>query len=244
MGQVQVKFKVRIREKSGTESVALAEDKFTMKWNEQRIYMMNYERRVNELFSGKDTSFSKSEILLGIQNEEEISSVKSQNGRYIAFSVNGNLWCYDEKENRLSCVFSFMSQEDDGARSDFDQHGIKILTLSDDGTLDFLVYGYMNRGKYEGRTGVVFYRFGWESDTVQELFFIPENESFEKIEADIERLSYVSPNEMIYLMLGGSVYGIDLKSGESLVVARGLYEGSFAVTAVGSRFAWQVGCRL
>ena len=64
------------------------------------------------------------------------------------------------------------------------------------------MYGYMNRGKYEGRTGVVFYRFGWESDTVQDLFFIPENESFEKIEADIERLSYVSPNEMIYLMLG------------------------------------------
>ena len=241
MGQVQVKYKVRIREKSGTESVALAEDNFTMKWNEQRIYMMNYERRVNELFSGEDTSFSKTQILLGIQNEEEISSVKSQNGRYIAFSVNGNLWCYDEKENRLSCVFSFMSQEDDGARSDFDQHGIKILTLSDDGTLDFLVYGYMNRGKYEGRTGVVFYRFGWESDTVQELFFIPENESFEKIEADIERLSYVSPNEMIYLMLGGSVYGIDLKSGESLVVARGLSEGSFAVSADGSRFAWQEG---
>ena len=45
MGQVQVKYKVRIREKSGTESVALAEDNFTMKWNEQRIYMMNYERR-------------------------------------------------------------------------------------------------------------------------------------------------------------------------------------------------------
>ena len=85
--------------------MALAEDNFTMKWNEQRIYMMNYERRVNELFSGEDTSFSKTQILLGIQNEEEISSVKSQNGRYIAFSVNGNLWCYDEKENSSRALY-------------------------------------------------------------------------------------------------------------------------------------------
>ena len=44
MGQVQVKYKVRVREKSGAESLVLAEDNFTMKWNEQRIYMMNYER--------------------------------------------------------------------------------------------------------------------------------------------------------------------------------------------------------
>ncbi len=241
MGQVQVNYKVRIREEDGTESLVRAEDNFTMKWNEQRIYMMNYERRANEIFSGEDPSFSKSQILLGIQDGEQLSSMKSQQGSYIAFTVNGNLWCYDKKENKLSCVFSFLSEEDDGVRSSFNQHGIKILNISDSGSLDFLVYGYMNRGKYEGCTGVVFYRFDWESNTVQERFFIPENESFEKIRADVQRLSYVSPNEMIYLMLGGSVYGIDLKSNESLVVAQGLSEGSFAVSGDGSRFAWQEG---
>ena len=120
-----------------------------------------------------------------------------------------------------------------------DQHEIKILSAADNGDIDFLVYGYMNRGKYEGRTGVVLYHFDREGDTVEERFFIPENQSFEKIQADIRRLSYVSPNGMIYLMLGGSVYGIDLNSNEALAVARGLSEGGFAVSSDGSRFAWQ-----
>ena len=44
---------------------------------------------------------------------------------------------------------------------------------------------------------------------------------------------------MIYLMLKGNVYGVDLKSNESLVVAQGLMEGTFAVSSDGSRFAWQ-----
>ena len=85
-------------------------------------------------------------------------------------------------------------------------------------------------------------KFPWFALTFQtmpERFFIPENQSFEKIQADIRRLSYVSPNGMIYLMLGGSVYGIDLNSNEALAVARGLTEGGFAVSSDGSRFAWQ-----
>ena len=241
MGQVQVKYKVRVREKSGAESLVQAEDNFTMKWNEQRIYMMNYERCAEELFTGDPADFSRSQILLGIQREDAVTAVKSPEGRFTAFTVNGNLWCYDndKRENRLSCIFSFMSQEDDGIRSGIDQHEIKILSAADNGDIDFLVYGYMNRGKYEGRTGVVLYHFDREGDTVEERFFIPENQSFEKIQADIRRLSYVSPNGMIYLMLGGSVYGIDLNSNEALAVARGLSEGGFAVSSDGSRFAWQ-----
>ena len=241
MGHVQVSYRVKIRETDGSEYFAQAEDNFTMKWNEKRIYMMNYERRVNEIFSGEANSFSGSKILFGIQDGEGVSSLKSENGRYTAFTVNGNLWCYDREENWLSCVFSFFSQEDDGTRSGFDRHGIKILTLSDSGNLDFLVYGYMNRGKYEGQTGIALYSFDWQTDTVQEKFFISENQSFERIEEDIRRLSYVSPNGMIYLMAGSVVYGVDLKSNESLVVAQGLSEGSFAVSEDGSRFAWQEG---
>ena len=49
---------------------------------------------------------------------------------------------------------------------------------------------------------------------------------------------------MMYLMLEGSVYGIDLKSNEFLVVAQGLTKGSFAVSGDGSRIAWQDGASL
>ena len=41
------------------------------------------------------------------------------------------------------------------------------------------------------------------------------------VKADIDKLSYLSENDMMYIMLQGTVYGIDLKSNESLVVAQG-----------------------
>ena len=69
-------------------------------------------------------------------------------------------------------------------------------------------------------------------------------ESFEKVREDVNNLSYLSQNSMMYLMLEGSVYGIDLKSNESLVVAQGLTKGSFAVSGDGSRIAWQDGASL
>ena len=102
----------------------------------------------------------------------------------------------------------------------------------------------MNRGKYEGRMGVIYYTYDGEKDTVNEKFYLPATEPFERIKEDIENLSYLSANNMIYLMLEGSVYGIDLKSNESLVVAQGLTQGSYAVSGDGSRIAWQDGVNL
>lgn len=60
-----------------------------------------------------------------------------------------------------------------------------------------------------------------------------------KIKKDVEQLAYVSPGEMVYLMLNGNVFGIDLSSNESISVAQGLTEGTFAVSHDGSRMAWQ-----
>ena len=97
----------------------------------------------------------------------------------------------------------------------------------------------MNRGPYEGQTGVIFYRYDAGSNTVQEKFFIPVVQEFEKLKKDVEQLAYVSPGEMVYLMLNGNVFGIDLSSNESISVAQGLTEGTFAVSHDGSRMAWQ-----
>lgn len=241
MGQLQIRYRVRINEDNGISTIVDTEDNYVMRWNEQRIYLMNYERYANEIFTGSSQKFSGKRILLGISNTENISSVKDQDSRYIAFTVNGNLWSYDQKDRKLLCIFSFSSEKDDGVRSGYDRHGIKILSVDGEGSVNFLVYGYMNRGKYEGQMGVVCYSYDKVSDTVKEKFFIPVIESYDKLKSDIDRLSYLSSNDMLYLMLQNGVYGIDLKSNESLVVAQRLEEGTFAVSSDGSRFAWQEG---
>lgn len=241
MGHIQTKYQVRIPQSDGTELLVNAEDNFTMKWNEQRIYLMNYERNAEELFKGEDYNFSGKRIILGISSDEKVRTMKSPNSRYLAFKNSGNLWSYDQNEKKAVCIFSFYSKTDDGVRSGYDNHDVKLLSVGDNGNVGFLVYGYMNRGSYEGRTGVVFYTYDSQKNTVQERFFIPAAQSCEQMEADIDSLAYLSANQMVYLMLGGNVYGIDLNSNESLTVARGLTEGSYAVSENGSRFAWQEG---
>lgn len=241
MGQVQVKYQTAINQEDGARILVNAEDNFTMKWNEQRIYMMNYDRYAQELFTGADHSYSGKRIILGINEDDHVRTMKSPNSQYLTFKTNGNLWSYDQKEKKAVCIFSFNSQKDDGVRSGYDRHDVKILSSGDDGNVDFLVYGYMNRGSYEGRMGVVLYTYDRAGNRVRERFFLPASQSYEKLEEDINRLSYLSPSQMIYLMIEGNVYGIDLNSSESMVVTQGLSEGSYAVSEDGSRFAWQDG---
>lgn len=241
MGRIQVLYKVLLTQEDGEQILVDTEDNFSMKWNEKRIYMMNYERNANERFTGSEKSYSGKRILLGISGDNRVHTIKSSDSRYMAFQVNGDLWCYDQKDKEMIRVFTFDSSRDDGVRSNYKKHDVKIMSVGEEGNVDFLVYGYMNRGPYEGRMGVVYYRYIAEENTVKEQFFIPAVESFERIREDVNRLSYLAPNNMMYLMLGGNAYGIELTSNEFIVMAQGLTEGTFAVSSDGSRFAWQEG---
>ena len=52
MGQVQVEYNVWVTDSTGNRSLVRTEDNFTMKWNDKRIYLMNYNRYANEMFNG------------------------------------------------------------------------------------------------------------------------------------------------------------------------------------------------
>ena len=87
MGQIQIRYQVAVNEEDGTRSIVDAEDNFTMKWNEQRIYLMNYERNANEVFDGGHQSFSGKKILLGITNDNKVRTMKSPKSKYVAFKT-------------------------------------------------------------------------------------------------------------------------------------------------------------
>lgn len=244
MGQVTVDYQVRLTDSEGVSSILDVEDNYTMRWNEQRIYMMDYERTACQRFSPNSKSFSGKRILLGITDDDRVRTKKSPNSRFIVFKTGQELWSYDQTEKEIVKVFSFESEKDDGVRSRYDSHDLQILSADDNGNVTFLVYGYMNRGAHEGNMGVALYVFNQEKDTIQERFFIPATRPFEMIKEDVEKLSYLSANGMMYLLLDGTVYGIDLRSNESMVVAQGLTDGSYGVSEDGSRLAWQEGSDL
>lgn len=75
---------------------------------------------------------------------------KNDEENIVGFVQNGELWCYDVAQNKLSLVFGFREGSD--LRGSYDEHAIRILKVDESGSMDFLVYGYMNRGTHEGET--------------------------------------------------------------------------------------------
>ncbi|ADL06503.1 hypothetical protein [Lacrimispora saccharolytica] len=215
------------------------EDSFTMKWDSRRIYLMDFERDTNQIFSGQKGLFSGKRIMLGISNQDEIRTAKSPSGDFLAYAVNRDLWTYDQSREHAVKVFSFRSGEDDGLRSGYDQHDIKILSVKDNGDVDFLVYGYMNRGIHEGGLGVAMYQYSSQDNATTERFFTPVTRSFDMLKEDIGQLAHVGSNGMLYLMADRAVYGIDLNSNEYMVLADSLVVGGYAVSSSERRFAWQ-----
>ena len=123
----------------------------------------------------------------------------------------------------------------------FNSHSVRILSVSEEGSIDFLVYGYMRRGNHEGTTGVAFYRYESADNALTERLYLPVDEDYGSLRQDIGRLSYLSDNHTLYLYLDHAVYGVDLPGKEYVVVADGLTEENFAVSADGARIAWQEG---
>ena len=240
MAQIELKYLAARQTEDGGEELYEVRDDFTLKWNEQRIYMMDFDRRVNQIFTGERDLFSGKRIILGVTNDDQVSAAKSPGGAVTAFVSNGDLWLYDQGEKEAIGVFSFRSAEN-ALRFEHDCHGLKILEVSNEGDVDFLVYGYMNRGLHEGQMGIGLYHYSRNSDALEELFFAPAICSFEELKEDLERLCYYSDGGMLYLMRDHAVYGIDLNSREYVILADALEEGSFAVSQNGRRLAWQNG---
>lgn len=222
------------------------EDNFTMRMGEQRIYMMDFERRTNQVFMGTPDLFGGSRIMLGVTNDSQVQSVSSENEKVHAFVSNGDLWSYDEAnaEDGAVRVFSFRSSSEEGKGPSFREHSVKALDVSDEGDVDFLVYGYMNRGRHEGCAGVALYRYDAGEDALEERFFIPTADGYEKLKLDVEELSYLSASGILYLKVNSGIYAVDLSSNESMVVAEGLPEGGYAISQNGQRLAWQEGTQL
>ena len=224
MSEIQISYETKMTDENGEEKRFLNEDNFVLRYDPSRIYIMNFDRRTHEIYEGNEGSYANKKLTLGIGNAEDIKVSKSENGQYIAFKSNKELWLLDqEKDAKVINIFSYRSKIDD-VRSNYGQHDLKILNVDDNGNVDFLIYGYINRGRHEGKCGVVYYTYDKGSETVIENFFIAMPETFEKIKEDMEKLSYLSNEKMLYIYYEGNVYGIDTSSFEVITIVSGLEE--------------------
>lgn len=208
---------------------------YRVRYTDQRMYLLNYDRKVDRIFDPGLDIFSDGAVELGILNTT-VEYRKNEEENIVGFVQNGQLWSYDAAQNKLSLVFGF--REGDDLRGSYDEHAIQILNVSESGSMDFLVYGYMNRGLHEGETGVALYTYDALANSVEERIFIESNRSFAALQAELGDLAYVNTDQQFYLYLDGNILRIDLNTREYEYIVTGIEKESCMVSSDGRCVAW------
>lgn len=222
---------------TGASEYYNVEEQYRVRYTAQRMYLLNFERTVNEIFRGETADLSDDYIQLGIRSEE-VEWKASDTGNSVAFVQEGELWSYNQSENSLVKVFGFRGYEGIDERENYNAHDIKIINVDEAGSITYIVYGYMNRGIHEGKAGVGVYRYDSLANTNEEVLFIVTDQSYEIVKAELGELMYVNEGGILFVMLGGSVYNINLSTMEIEAVITDLDEGEYAISESNRLFAW------
>lgn len=182
----------------------------------EKIFLLDYERTADYIFQYEGDVYQSNKINLGLQNGD-VPVVESDDGNMAAFVVNSTLYYYDDVENQINRVYGFFDEDNHDQRSTYFEHDIKVLQVDEAGSMYFLLYGYMNRGNYEGKTGVVLYSYDGQQKLVEEIAFWESAESAAYVMQEVEQLSYFSSREKFYCCMDGNVISFDLKEGTTKV---------------------------
>lgn len=217
------------------------EEYYRLRYTTTRMYVLNFERRMNQYFRGENSFVTDGQsIQLGIRNKE-IEYDISETGDVIAFVQEGELWCLNRVGGKLVRVFSFLEAEGMNPRETFRQHDIRIVRVDEAGSIHFVVYGYMNRGIHEGQVGTGVYHYDGIVHTVEEEVFIPSNDSYEILKAQMGQLLYANEQGNLYLLMDSNVYCVNLETLNVNRLVENLTNSSYVVSASNRYFAWVEG---
>lgn len=215
------------------------EEYYRVRYTSERMYLLDYERTMTQI---PDTTrmYANDKILLGI-TDENVDMMESADGNTVVFSDMGQLLSYNAATNGLTVIFSFYDKDNADRRTLYDNHGIKILDVDEGGNVKFAVYGYMNRGRHEGETGIQIISYDNSLNTIEEEIYIPYSKSYAVLKDEMEQLLYRNRQQHVYFFLENGVYDVDLenRSAEQLVSIR--QDDSLQVSENHEIIVWQEG---
>lgn len=213
---------------------------FRIRYTDSRIYLLNYQRTMEAEFDINLISLKKSELKLGISNDRNMKTVTSPDKSRLAFVRERALWYYNLTENQAVEVFSFLdSAQPDYVREGYDQHGIQILSMAYNGDMDFLVYGYMNRGDYEGRSGILLYKFYASEKRIEEQVYIPLEIPYQILKEDIQDFNYVNQKGVFFFSVGHTIYSYNIAAERLTTLATDIGSDNSIMLRDDKYMAWQ-----
>ena len=212
---------------------------YRMKYQDTRIYLLDFRRSANQVFDGTLPVCSDDGIILGVR-DKNVEYMMNDAATVIAFVQEGDLWSYSPGNEKINQIFSFRKAEDGDFRDSRTRHDIKIVRVTDEGDIDFVLYGYMNRGSHEGYEGIGVYHYNHDKNVAEERAFIPVSESFEFLKKDLEKLSYVNEKNELFLILAKNLYKINIEDNSSEILEKGIKNANFVSSDNNDHAAWLV----
>lgn len=236
---VQLHYQVKCAGDNNKEEIYQVKEFFKVAYGTKRVYLLEYDRTMEEEFNTANVVLSSKGIILGIA-QENLPHKINQEGTIIAFVQANELWSYNKESDAFSLVFSFAESEKADERNLTDNHSIQILSMEDNGNMTFSVCGYMNRGVHEGESGLVIYYYNMSQNAVKEEAFIPSRESHAVIEKDLNDLAYYSEEQnVLYAMVDGTLLKVNSRKNEQTVLIEGLEKGEYVSSLDGHLLAYQ-----
>ncbi len=215
------------------------EEKFRVTVTDSSRHLLNYERTMEAVFDESLASRSQNQFKLGITNETGLELLTNSDASQLTFVRNKELWHYNMAENTLSKVFSYRKENEAENGLSNDQYDVRVLKLYENGDISFMVYGHMGRGEYEGKTGILLYRYFRGENRIEEQLYLPVAESYQKIKEELGEFSYMNDLDEFFFMVYRTMYSYNLITKQLSVISDNAAEDSVAFFHESGYVAWQ-----
>ncbi len=239
IGCYQLQYKVKAKNDYDVVQYYNITEFFRVNWADNRKYLLNFDREMNQIFEPSGQTITQTRINTGIDSDLDLEYMASDSTSYIAFVKERNLFCFDEKNNEITSIYTFADKEKDGVREEYDQHRIRVINVSDEGDVDFLVFGYMNRGEHEGTTGLMICRYHHDTNKIEDIAYIASDKPYGILKETIGKLCHINKEEQMYIFMDNTLYSIDLQGDEYSEVVSGLTDGCYVMNDDATVIAWQ-----
>ena len=113
--RITISYYVNVLTETG-ERRCRVDEYYRLRYGIQRIYLLNYERIMTEVFEMDLAAFNNNKIDLGIRNAN-VEIAESEDGGAFAFVSANRLFCYNSNNNRFSQLFAFYTKDHEDERT-------------------------------------------------------------------------------------------------------------------------------
>lgn len=202
-----------------------------------RMYLLSFDRYMNTiLFADKGVVYND-KLMLGIM-PEEFEHAESEDGNTYAFVNNKSLFVVNSAQNTFGTAYSFYDKDNFDARCINPEHDIKILRIDESGNVFFYVYGYFNRGDYEGKCGIHLFEYNSKTNVVVEKIFIECDKPYEILKNEIGKLSYANYKNEFYFYFDQAIHKVNIEEQTEEIIVDNLKNEALFVAPSYKNCAW------